>query len=219
MTAARAAAVALAAALATAVPAHDAPATLPGDVEVRDGRVVASVDLATAFPPDLERQLGNGLTNVIAVHVSLVPASDSEPAAVYGREVDVLYDVWEETYGVTVKDAAHPRGERRVFASWAALRAFLSEVRGIPLAPAAALVGERWVLVTRVEVNPVSRELLDRTRELISNPAAGSRVGGGGSRSVLGAMASYLLRSADSGEDAHFFRSRPFTVREGGVVR
>jgi len=63
-----------------------------------------------------------------------------------------------------------------------------------------------------VEVNPVSKEQLLRTREFISNPAGGSR--GGGSRSVLGAMASFLLREPAPGSDVHVFRSRPLVRGE-----
>ncbi len=76
--------------------AHEVP-PLAGDLEVRDGRLVAGFDLGPAFPPDLRKQLGNGLTNVIALHVSLAPARGEEPVAVYARETEVLYDVWEET--------------------------------------------------------------------------------------------------------------------------
>jgi hypothetical protein len=58
----------------------------------------------------------------------------------------------------------------------------------------------------RVEVNPVSKEQLQRTREFI---AAGTRTGGA-TRSVLGAMASFLLREPDPGIDVYVFRSRVF---------
>ncbi len=197
--------------------AHEVPRSLPVSLEARAGRLVASVDLAAAYPPDLRRQLGNGLTNVIALHFSVMPERGDEPIAIYGREIDVLYDVWEETYGVTVKDPQHPRGHRLTFASWEALHAYLASAKDLELAALSAVGSERFVLVTRVELNPVSKELLDRTRELIANPAAGSRAGGGSSRSVLGAMASYLLRRADPGSDVHLFRSQPFAVHDGAV--
>ena len=205
---------ALAALLLAAVLArpHDAPRSLPGRVEARDGRLVTTIDLAPAYPPELQRQLSNGLTNVITVHVALVPDGGGEPVALYGREVDVLYDVWEETYGVVVKDAAAPRGRAMVFPSFTNLRAFLAEARAIDLGPLSELAGGRWVVQTRVELNPISKELLEKTRDFIANPGAGAR--GAPSRSVLGAMASYLLKGADPGADVHVFRSAPFTARE-----
>jgi hypothetical protein len=215
MTAAslRAGLAALAAALALAAGGAGAPRP-PYALEARSGRLVAQVDLAPAFPPDLKKQLSNGLTNVIALHVALLPERGGDPAALYGREIDVLYDVWDETYGVTVKDPANPRGRRRTFRAFEDLRAFLADASGVDLGPADALQGGgAWVLQTRVELNPVSKELLERTREFIANPTATVR-GGTPSRSVLGAMASYLLRRADPGAVVRILRSAPFTARE-----
>jgi hypothetical protein len=192
-------------------------AAAPGTVAVRQGRVLATFDLSEAFPPDLQRQLGNGLTHVVALHVSLVPEKGDAPAAIYGRTIEILYDVWKEAYGVTVKDPEHPAGRQLSLAGWKELRPFLAEAREVDLAPASVLGGGRWVVVARVELDPVSEELLDRTRELIANPRAGAGADGG-SPSVLGAMASYLLRTGQPGPGVHFFRSRPFTF-EGGSVR
>jgi hypothetical protein len=202
--------------VALAAFAHDAPSSLVSLVEARGARLAVTLDLAPAFPPGFQKQLSNGLTNVIAVHVGLLPEHGQEPAALYGREVDVLYDVWEETYGVTVKDPASPRGRQHTFRRFEELRAFLAEARGIDLGPVSELGNGSWVVQTRVELNPVSKELLERTREFIANPSAAGRTGTP-SRSVLGAMASYLLKGADPGADVHVFRSRPFTAREVAV--
>jgi len=201
---------------AVATSALDAPRTVASSVEARGARLAVTLDLAPAFPPSLQKQLSNGLTNVIAVHVALLPERGSEPAAIFGREIDVLYDVWEETYGVMVKDPDTPYGRRRTFRRFEELRALLAEARGIDLGPVSALGNGSWVVQTRVELNPVSKELLERTREFIANPSAAGRTGAP-SRSVLGAMASYLLRGTEPGADVHIFRSPPFTAREVAV--
>jgi hypothetical protein len=202
-------ALALAAALA-ALAAAPARAATPLAVRLaeKDGRVLAAVELGAAFSPAVERELGNGLTNVVAVYVSVLPAGRGEPALVHGRVIEILFDVWEETYAVTVKDPRTPQGVNLVVPDFRALRAFLSEEKDLDLGPAALLPDGRFVVEARVEVNPVSKEQLHRTREFIANPAAGSRPGGG-SRSVLGAMASFLLREPAPGSDVHLFRSRP----------
>ena len=197
-------------ALALAVPAQDLSRTPPRALEARAGRLVATVDLAPAFPPEIRKALSNGLTNVVVLYVALVPARGQEPAAFYGREVDVLFDVWDETYGITVKDPANPQGARRTFRRFDELRSFLSEAAAIDLGPLSELGDGFWIIQTRVELNPVSKELLQRTRQFIANPSSGR----GPSRSILGAMASYLLRSTDPGAEVHVFRSAPFTARE-----
>ncbi len=204
---------ALLAVVAAPARAHEAPRSLPTSLGEHGGNVVASLDLAAAFPPELRKALSNGLTNVIMLHVALVPER-GDPVALYGREVDVLYDVWDETWGVTVKDPLTPAGRSAVYREWPALLRFLSSVRA-ELGPAAGLRAGPWIVQTRVELNPVSQELLRRTREFIANPAATGR-GGVPSRSVLGAMASYLLHAEDPGDDVHVFRSGPFTVHEAG---
>jgi hypothetical protein len=214
---ARALAAALAAlALAAPPPAGAATSQLAVSLSSRDGRVLASVDLGPAFAPRAERELGNGLTNVVAVYVSVLPAgSRSEPALVYGRVIEILFDVWDEAYVVTVKDPRAPQGIHLVLASFEALRAFLSQEKDLDLGPLSLLPEGPFVVEARVEVNPVSKEQLHRTREFIANPAAGTRPGGG-SRSVLGAMASFLLREPAPGSDVYLLRSRP--LRRGEVV-
>jgi hypothetical protein len=206
-------AAALAAAL-VAAPARAGAEPLAVALAVKDGRLLASVDVGAALGPAAERELGNGLTNVVALWVAVFPAGGGSPALVYGRVIDILFDVWEETYAVTVKDPRAPQGVRLVFRDFRALRAFVAQEHDLDLGPVELLPAGDFVVEARVEVNPVSKEQLLRTREFIANPAAGSR-SGGASRSVLGAMASFLLREPDAGSDVHVFRSRP--LRRGEV--
>jgi hypothetical protein len=187
-------------------------APLEATLVTAQGRLRATLDLSPAFGPALERRFGNGLTNVVAIFVSLVPEGASEPALVVGRVVEVRYDVWEEAYGVTIRDARLQRPLHRAAGDYPALRRLLGELRAIDLGPATLLPPGHFRVEARVEVNPVSRELMQRTRELLANPAAG-RPGGGG-RSVLGAMASYLLREPQADDDVWLFRSRPLTAAE-----
>jgi hypothetical protein len=216
MTRARALAAALAAlALAAPEPGGAATSHLAVSLASRDGRVLASLDLGAAFAPKVERELGNGLTNVVALYVSVLPDGRRDPALVYGRVIEILFDVWEEAYAVTVKDPRAPQGVELVQQDFEALRAFLSRAQDLDLGPLSYLPAGPFVVEARVELNPVSKEQLHRTREFIANPAAGAR-GGGGSRSVLGAMASFLLREPAPGSDVHLFRSRP--LRRGEVV-
>jgi hypothetical protein len=199
-------AAAAAAALALGPPAAAGPEQLQVTLAAKEGRLVASVDVASAFSAATEHELGNGLTNVVAVWLAVMPAGGGPPALVSGRVIDILFDVWEESYVVTVKDPRTPQGFRLVMRDYRALRTFLSEERDLDLGPLSLLPDGPFVVEARVEVNPVSKEQLMRTREFIANPAGGSR--GGGSRSVLGAMASFLLREPAPGSDAHVFRSR-----------
>jgi hypothetical protein len=199
--------------LAAAGDAAAAPAPLEVKLAGRGARLTVSADLSVAFPATLERQLGNGLTNVVALYVAVTPAGGRHPALLYGRVVEILFDVWEETYAVTIKDPHVPQGVRLVLPDFATLRRFLSEARDLDLGPVALLPRGPFVVEARIEVNPVSKEQLQRTREYIANPSGGARATGG-SRSVLGVMASFLLREPDPGSGVHLLRSRPFRPGE-----
>lgn len=184
----------------------------PGSLAVAQGRLQASLDLSAAFPREMERVLRDGLTHVVTIHVSLLPAAGGPPLSAWAREIELLWDLWEERFDVTAIDPEHPRGQALRFRDFPALRAFLSEARDLDLGPASSLGDERWVMVARVELDPVE-DLVDRTRDLIRGRHPGQ--GPDGSPSVLGAMASYLLGGAGGEGQARFFRSRPFALRDG----
>jgi hypothetical protein len=169
---------------------------------------MASEDLSGIFGPSRQKEFASGLTNVIEIYTSVIPTGGGGPVSIHGRIIELLFDVWEETYTVVVKDADHPSGRRYVLQSFDALRSFLSEQREVDLGPVSSLP-DAFVVEIRVEVNPISKEQLQRTREYIAAASGASRQSG--SRSVLGAVASFLLREPDAGSDVHVFRSEPFT--------
>lgn len=216
MTPARAAALALGLLAASPAAAEPRAAPLEASVTGARQRLSATLDLGPAFTDEALRRLGNGLTNVVAVVVAVVPEDGGPPVAVTGRVVEVLYDVWDEEFSVTVRDARLPRPTRRAAPDAATLRRLLAEATALDLGPLALLPPGRFRLEARVEVNPVSPELMARTRELLANPAVSGRPGAG-TRSMLGAVAGYLLREPAPGDDVVFLRSRPFARAEVGL--
>lgn len=204
----RAAALAVALAAAAGLPARADGAPVPVRLESHGGRVTAVIDLAPALPADLTSRLGNGLRNVLAVVVGAVPAGAAEPTVGFARVVEVLYDVWDETWTVTIRDAQSPGGRRRVVTTVAELRKLLDRAADADLGPAAALPAGPFTVDVRIDVNPVSPELLARTREYLAG-AAGRP--GGASRSVLGAVAGFLLREPEDDGEVLFFRSDRLT--------
>jgi len=195
--------------LLLAGPARAAPRTgeLQAEVAVRQGRVTARLDLSPAVDDPLLRRLGNGLTNVITVVVVVRPAGGGPVLAAGARVVEVLYDVWDEAYALTVRDQASPTVRRLTVRDPAALPALLAGQEPVDLGAAEALGAGPLELEVRVEVNPVSRELMQRTRELLAHPGSGGRPGSGTS-SVIGAVAGYLLRDPGPGDDLVLLRSR-----------
>jgi hypothetical protein len=203
---AAAAALALAAG-ATVAAAFSAADSLPVTLTSRGGQVAAAVDLTPVLPKNLEERLGNGLRNVVAIFVAVVPVDGGAPAAAYGRVLEVLYDVWEETWAVTIRDPQSPSGRRQILRTAAELHRLLARAADADLGPAAGLPAGPFTVDVRVDVNPVSPELLARTREYL----AGAARPAGSSRSVLGTVAGYLLREPDDQGGSFVYRSRTLT--------
>lgn len=189
------------------------PAPVDMGLEARGGRLMARLDLRSAFPEELRRTFGNGLTNVVVFRASLLPWRGEDPAAVFVRVVDLRRDVWDGTWAVVVRDPRSPGGRRLTAGTWEDLRDLLADERDVDLGPMSGLRQGTWEIRVRVDVNPVSKELLDRTREFLANPPAGVRGGGAPSKSVLGAVAGALLTRSEEG-DARRFRTRAFTAGE-----
>lgn len=173
-------------------------------------RVSAAVDLSPVLPPKLEEELGNGLRNVVAIFVAVVPVASGQASHGSARVVEVLYDVWEETWAVTTRDGANPDGRRQTLRSRAELGQLLARAADVELGPLAALPAGRFVLEVRIDVNPVSPELLERTREYLAASAGPA----GASRSVLGTVAGFLLRGPEDDARIFLFRSRSLTAAE-----
>jgi hypothetical protein len=193
-------------ALAAARPVLADP--LPVTLTLRAGRVGAAVDLAPVLPSDLEARMGNGLRNVLTVFVAAVPLDGSAPSAGFGRMLEVLYDVWEETWAVTVRDPQTPSGRRQVLRSPQELHRLLVHAADADLGPISALPSGHFTVDVRVDINPISDELLARTREYL----AGASGAGSGSRSVLGTVAGFLLREPEDDGASLLFRSGPLTT-------
>lgn len=192
--------------LVTALPAGARAAPLGVTLSSREGRIQAAIDLGPAIPADLTSRLGNGLRNVLAIFVGIVPEGAAEPSVARASVLEILFDVWEESWSVTVRDARSPGGRRRVVATVEELRRLLSSSVDADLGPVAALPQGPFTVEVRIDVNPVSPELLARTREYLAG-AAGRP--GGASRSVLGTVAGLMLREPDDDGEVLFFRSVP----------
>lgn len=201
-------AIALAATASAALPSAAAADPVPVTLTMRDGHVAARIDLSGALPADLPSRLGNGLRNVLAVYVGVVPVDGGQPSAGVARVVDVLYDVWDESWTVTVRDALSPSGRRKIVTTLGELRAILAHAADADLGPPGSLPAGLFTVDVRLDVNPVSPELLAQTREYLAG-AAGRP--GGASRSVLGTVAGFLLREPSDGDEVLFFRSAPIS--------
>ena len=164
------------------------PAPVQVDCRVRDGHLLAAVDLAPSIDASLEQRLGSGLSSTVRLTVTAAgPGGEAGSAA---RDFDVLFDPWTETFTVTIRELGSPSRSRQAD-DWAAVRRLLAAPGPFDLGPLAALP-ERFTVEVRLELDPVTARQLEKTREQLTHPAGGPGTGG---RSLLGTLAALLLRA------------------------
>ena len=205
---------ALAAAPSPASAADPAPPRLVG-FAIKNGRLTVSVGLQDLFGEADRERLKSGFATRVLVRAALEEAATGAPIAVAVQRAEIVYDIWDEKFGVRTSDGLG--AERRAVsptadeAIWRA--AVLFE---LPLVDLARLrPGAAYVLAVRGDLNPISEDLLIEVRRWLVQPARGQRRLGAGD-SFFGSFVSIFVnpRIEDSERQVRFI-SQPFVL---GVV-
>ena len=177
----------------------------PLDAELRVvGKTVATrFDITPAFTEDFRKRLRGGLTSRVLLETLLLDPQ-RKPLLARVRSCEMRLDVWDELVYVRIRDATRVR--RRTFQLIDdALRA-CGRVDSA-LGEAAAMTARTgYRLQVTVSLNPVSEELLERSREFTSNPRG---TAGGRPRAFFGAVARLFRSESDIRGTTFVFRSRP----------
>ena len=211
------AAVVLASALAggpAAWAADPAPLRMVGFAS-KNGRLTVSVGLQDLFGPAERERLKSGFATRVLVRAALEDAVTGEPVAVAVQRAEIVYDIWDEKFGVRTSDGLGV--ERRAVAPTADEAIWRAAVLfELPLIDMARLrPGTEYVLAVRGDLNPISEDLLIEVRRWLVQPARGQRRLGAGD-SFFGSFVSIFVnpRIEDSERQVRFV-SQPFLL---GVV-
>jgi hypothetical protein len=210
--------VVLASALATgaspAWAADPAPVRAVGFAS-KNGRLTVSVGLQDLFGQAERERLKSGFATRVLVRAALEEAATGEPVAVAVQRAEIVYDIWDEKFGVRASDGLG--AERRAVAPsvdeaiWRAAVLF-----DLPIVDLTRLrPGVEYVLAVRGDLNPISEDLLIEVRRWLVQPARGQRRLGAGD-SFFGSFVSIFVnpRIEDSERQVRFV-SQPFVL---GVV-
>lgn len=169
------------------------------DVErrVERGLVVAEIRAPELMDSALRERIKSGLTNRLVIDVKLVPEGFGAPIFEVTRTIEIVYDLWDERYLVELRGGGPARTVHT--ASIDEVAALLGQPLRVELGSAAACEAKRRYRVdATLTVNPVSPQVLQRSREMLT-PTPGER-GGSSSRSLFGSVARIFFNvSADPG--------------------
>jgi hypothetical protein len=178
---------------------------------------------AIALPPTLPKDLVSGLTNTLLIHVTLL--SRSEQVDQKTVEIAVQYDLWEETFKLTLTVDDTPVMVRPN-ASRMEIDAFLADIRLPDLFTAGEVRADQDATL-RVEMllNPIERARIDAIKKWVADnstytPAdtpgfSDKRVGSARSNAIFNRIFEQYAHGSDTVAIwKETLTSRPFKIGE-----
>jgi hypothetical protein len=167
----------LGAALAFAVPCAHADGAGVRFSSRRVGLLISGNVLQTTFSyrdvftESIRKKMTSGLPTRLLVHVAVEPEKGGEPVVYWARSAEIVYDLWEENFAITVSDT---QGKRRTRVG--TLEQAM-DATGIlwrtPVTDTRRIEAGLYRLRVLVEVNPVSDEMVRNIQRWISRPKGG----------------------------------------------
>jgi hypothetical protein len=159
-------------------PAHakDKPTpTRKVGISVIDHQLLTTFSYRDAFTDKIMKKLRSGLPTRIVIQLSLEKKGKNKPVGYWARTVSVVYDLWEEVYIVTVEDN---RGRRRAkVSSTDEVVDLAGKLSRCQVADVGGLPPGFYRIRSLIEVNPVSKEMIENIRRWLARKPEGHSSG------------------------------------------
>jgi hypothetical protein len=140
-------------------------------LDVGGDAIRASFSYRDVFTKQVRKKLESGLPVRVVVQLALERKGKDRPYSYWARSVEIVYDLWEENYVLTMED---DRGRRRTRVATMEeainLAGVLWRVRAAQMA---TLKPGTYRFRVLAEVNPVSKEMVENIRRWLSRPSGG----------------------------------------------
>lgn len=186
-------------------------APLSAKLELEQRMVTASFDVTAAFTERFRKRLAGGLKSQAVILMELVDRQGRSITRQL-RKCTLRLDIWDDILFVKIEDGVQIT--RKAFVLVDSGLKQCGVYHQVPLVDPSLLgAQEGYRLIVRVALNPVSQELLDKTREFTSNP----RGTGGRPRSFFSAVAGLFRSEANAGGATFTFRAGPLEKPKRGA--
>jgi hypothetical protein len=146
----------------------------------RDGRLLVDVGAPDLFQPSDIQRLTSGFAHRVVLRVALYRAGGGAPLVQTMRHSEIIYDLWDERFRVRRFRAGEPNAEVHVTPDPRDAIAFATTLTKFPVADLAALEpGGRYRLSFRVDLNPLSAEMIEDVRRSMMRPPPPGRLPSG----------------------------------------
>jgi len=150
---------------------HAKPRTRRVGIHTTRSDIRATFSYRDVFSKQVREKLTSGLPTRLLVQVALESKDDGQPITYWARAIELVYDLWEEDFVITVEDN---RGRRRTRVS---TTEEAINVAGVlwrtPIAGIKGLEPGLYRLRFVAEANPVSKEMVENIRRWLSRPSGG----------------------------------------------
>jgi len=162
-------------------------------VEDRFGALTITGGFRETFDAGLRQRLRSGFATTVVMRVFLYRREGGRPLAVSARTLRAVYDLWEQTFLLTIEEPGSKRRAR--FAREQDVVDRLTSFWRFPLGKTETLERGRYFFVAAlVEINPMRPELLAEVRRWLRRPSPGRRQLGSG-ESFFGSFVSIFVNN------------------------
>jgi hypothetical protein len=137
--------------------------------DARGDLLRVSLSYRDVMSTDIERKLSRGLPTTVVFTAALFRPGSSDPLSTTAQTCKITWHVWEELYRVEVTRPGESQSQWTATVEGVMRRC--AEARRLPAATRAQVPANTPVyLVGRVQVNPISPELLTKIQRWVSRP-------------------------------------------------
>ena len=173
--------------------------------------VAMTVSWRDAVDGRIRRQLVSGLPTVIAMRAYVFPSGGSEPISLSVKTCRVVFDLWDEVFRIDLRQGGQRRDKVAVNVEGVLRRC--GEAGGMPVVLLRDVrATERYFVGVLVEVNPVSKETLERIKRWVALPKGAGAVGPGDS--LFGSFVGLFVTHVPAADRTLTFRTPSFARGE-----
>jgi hypothetical protein len=185
-------------------------------LEIRSGWVTLTGSWRDVVNRSIRKKLLSGLPTVIVTRAYVFPEGRQQPVGLSVRTCRIVFDLWDEVFRIELRQAGRRRKTVAVNVEGVLRRC--AEGRRMPLVRARTLKAPtRHFVGVLVEVNPLSREMMERIRRWVSLPKGAGAVGPGDS--LFGSFVGLFVTHVPAADRTLAFRTAPFVPAKLPIVR
>lgn len=176
--------------------------------------LAVTVSWRDVIDASIRKKLLSGLPTVIAARAYVFPAETQKAVALGAMTCHVVFDLWDEVFRITVRQGGLRR--RMVAVNVEGVLRRCADARRLPVARRIVLGSGPHFLGVLVEVNPLSKEMLERIKRWVVLPRGTGAVGPGDS--LFGSFVGLFVTQVPDADNSVAFRTQSFRVGDLEVI-